>query len=60
MDLDVWTSNVNLGNQVRDYAVASYAVEYTCWQDLYVNYVNPGWEEPCPGHMDHVHITFLP
>jgi hypothetical protein len=57
MDLDVWTSNVRLGNQVRDYAVANYAVEYTCWQDRYVNYVT-GWEEGCAGHMDHVHITF--
>ena len=57
MDLDVWTSNVGLGNQVRDYAVANYAVEYTCWQDRYVNNLT-GWEEGCAGHMDHVHITF--
>jgi peptidoglycan DL-endopeptidase RipA len=57
MDLDVWTSSVTLGNQVRDYTVANYDVEYTCWQDHYVNYLT-GWEETCPGHMDHVHITF--
>ena len=57
MDLDVWTTDVPLGNQVRDYALANYDVQYTCWQDLYVNYVT-GWEESCPGHMDHVHITF--
>ena len=57
MDLDVWTSDVTLGNQVRDYTLSTYDVEYTCWQDLYVNYVT-GWEESCPGHMDHVHITF--
>ena len=57
MDLDVWTTDVPLGNQVRDYALANYDVLYTCWQDQYVNYVD-GYEEPCPGHMDHVHITF--
>ena len=57
MDLDVWTTDVALGNQVRDYALANYDVQYTCWQDKYVNYAT-GWKEPCPGHMDHVHITF--
>jgi hypothetical protein len=57
MDLDVWTSDVALGNQVRNYALAKYDVQYTCWQDQYVNYVT-GWKEACPGHMDHVHITF--
>jgi peptidoglycan hydrolase CwlO-like protein len=59
LDLDIYTTDVALGNQVRDYAVANYDVEYTCWQDRYVNYVT-GWREPCPGHMDHVHVTFLP
>ena len=46
-----------IGNQVRDYTLAKYPVEYTCWQDSYVNIIT-GWEESCPGHMDHVHITF--
>jgi hypothetical protein len=59
LDLDVWTTELTLGNQVRDYAVANYPVEYTCWQDRYVNY-QTDYEGPCPGHMDHVHITFLP
>jgi hypothetical protein len=57
MDLDVWTSDVALGNQVRNYALAKYDVQYICWQDQYVNYAT-GWREACPGHMDHVHITF--
>ena len=57
MDLDIWTSDVGLGNQVLDTAVANYDIQYSCWQDRYVNY-DTGWEDPCPGHMDHVHITF--
>ena len=56
-DLDVWTTDAALGNQVINYARANYRVEYTCWQDKYVNY-NTGWKERCPGHMNHVHITF--
>ena len=56
MDLDIWTSDVGLGNQVLDYAVGTYDVEYTCWQDEYVNYVT-GWENmprphgPRPRHV---------
>src|SRR3712207_8099842 len=52
MDLDIWTSDLALGNQVRDYAIAKYPVQYTCWQDLFVN-LGTGYQESCPGHMDH-------
>ena len=58
MDLDIYTTDVALGNQVVAYVVDRYSVEYTIWQDVYVNYVT-GWKGSGYGHFDHVHVTFV-
>ena len=55
MSLDIYTSDVRLGNQVRDYVWAHYPVSYTIWQDVYYDGTNE-WRGY--GHFDHVHVTF--
>ena len=55
--LDIYTSDVALGNQVRDYLWANYNVNYTIWQDVYLD--STGYTERGHGHFDHVHVTFF-
>jgi hypothetical protein len=57
LSLDIFTTDVALGNQVRDYAWANYNVDYTIWQDVYLD--STGYTASGYGHFDHVHVTFF-
>ncbi len=57
MDLDIYTSNEALGNQIVSYLWSNYNVNYTIWQDVYRD--STGYEEIGHGHFNHVHVTFF-
>ena len=57
LDLDIYTSDRALGNQVRDFVWANYSINYTIWWDVYRD--SGGNEYSGYGHFDHVHVTFF-